>query len=143
MHIPDLCKVILSDEHSYRQYFEPFKITESQFLSLISSAESDQYRVILVDDRVAGFFMLRGLDEGFVIPSFGVYISSCYANKGLSKLALSYSIAWCIINNIKKIRLSVHPNNIHAIQTYIRAGFDSTGELSQLGHDIYVKQLSK
>ena len=38
--------------------------------------------------------MLRGFDEGYEIPSYGVWISSKYANKGLAKLTLQYSIIY-------------------------------------------------
>lgn len=129
------------DPKDYNKYFIPFEMNYENFKGLLNKAEKDFYMGVFVKNDIAGFFMLRGFDEGYQIPSYGVWISSKYANKGLAKLSLVYSISICRVLNIKKIMLKVHPDNKIALTMYKKFGFIETGIDERIGHIIMHKDL--
>jgi RimJ/RimL family protein N-acetyltransferase len=88
------------------------------------------------------FFMLRGFDDGFERPSFGVYIAEAFANRGLAKLALQYALVWCRLNHVAAVMLKVHPENHYARRVYEQAGFRFTEVCPRTGHDILEKRWS-
>lgn len=85
--------------------------------------------------------MLRGFDEGYSVPSYGVWISENYSNKGLSTFTLQHAISFCKLNSIKKIMLKVHPDNVSAKHIYEKHGFKQTGVDPKIHHLIYHKDL--
>lgn len=137
----ELCDLLTRDNAEYRKYFEPFEVGVESVQTLLRCSRRDRYWGIWTDAELIGFFMLRGFDEGYRVPSYGVYIAQSYANKGLSKMALQYALAWCRLNDCEELRLSVHPDNLYARRVYEKAGFQFTGQLSKIGHSVYRHKL--
>ena len=86
--------------------------------------------------------MLRGLDEGYAAPAFGVYVAKSHAAKGIGTLALQFAMTWCRLNECPEIMLSVHPAQAAGVHIYQRFGFQFTGDSSSRGHHIYRRTLS-
>lgn len=137
----ELAQLLQSADEDYSQYFIPFTFDDETILRIISNAIKDQYYGIFVDSKLAGFYMLRGLDEGYSIPSYGVWISEKYANRGLSTFSLQHAISFCKLNSIKKLMLKVHPENQAAKHIYEKYGFKQTGVDPKIHHLIYHKDL--
>ncbi len=140
--ISDLYQMINRDDREYSKYFQAF---DSKFKTLedaLLEANHDLYLVIRIDNTMAGFFMLRGVDVGYQIPAFGVYISQSFSRKGLSKLALNYAVAWCKLNGYPEIMLTVHPENTSARLLYEKEKFFFTGRYSARGHMIWKRRIS-
>lgn len=127
---------LLDNNENYGQYFSPFTADCDQLEKRLSDAVEDRYWGIWFLNKLVGFFMLRGFDEGYSKPSFGVFISEKYSNKGLSKTALDYALSWCQLNNVSAIMLKVDPENIHAKHSYEKAGFSPAGKCQVTGHEI-------
>ena len=141
-HIDEVKILLTSDEPAYRRYFQAFDFQNEAWPLSITAAQKDQYWMIRVGQILSGIFMLRGLDKGYAVPAFGVYISQAFAEKGLSKVALNYSISWCMVNGFKEIMLTVHPDNATAYGLYEKAGFQFAGQYSDKGHVMLKKKLS-
>lgn len=137
----ELAQLLQSADEDYSQYFIPFTFDDATILRIISNAIKDQYYGIFVDSKLAGFYMLRGLDEGYSIPSYGVWISEKYTNRGLSTFSLQHAISFCKLNSIKKLMLKVHPENQAAKHIYEKYGFKQTGVDPKIHHLIYHKDL--
>jgi RimJ/RimL family protein N-acetyltransferase len=138
--------VLLSDALSkekleYMKYFTPFEFSIDLIKQILSGAVKDKYFGIFVGDKLAGFYMLRGMDDGYKIPAYGVWISSEFSNKGLSKLTLYHAFSFCRINNIKKLMLKVHPENLIAKTLYESLGFEKVGIDEKNDNIIYHKTL--
>jgi RimJ/RimL family protein N-acetyltransferase len=133
-------ELLASDDEAYRCYFVPFTADSDALAMRLRDAQLDCYWGIWVGEVLAGFFMLRGFDEGYARPSFGVYIAQSYANRGLSQLALNYSLSWCRINDVSAIMLKVHPKNHFARRVYEKAGFSFAEVCARTGHHIMVKR---
>jgi GNAT superfamily N-acetyltransferase len=125
-HASDIYNLILHSDPIYYQYFTAFEANLEIITGFLTKAKRDQYLGFFVRDELVGFFMLRGLDEGFKIPSYGVFISEKYQSFGLARLSVIYAFSFCKMNHIEKLMLKVHPLNIYALKIYREFGFVET-----------------
>lgn len=137
-----LSVLLTADDSNYRQYFVPFAADIKSLGERLESVREDRYWGVWFGRTLAGFFMMRGFDDGYQRPSFGVYIARAYSGKGLSGFALDYCISWCRINGIEAMMLKVHPDNLYAKQSYDKAGFTVIDTCPQTGHMILEKRWS-
>ena len=118
-----LSKLLTTASPDYSRYFTPFDFSLSTIQFILDQTKNDHFYGIKVNDELVGFFMLRGLDQGYKIPAFGLWVAEKYQSMGLSKLAIHYCCSICRINNINKIMLKVYPDNLKARQLYEKMGF--------------------
>ena len=122
-HAKELSELLTTASPDYSRYFTPFDFSLSSIQRIFEKVENDHFYGIMANDRLMGFFMLRGLDHGFTIPTFGVWIAEQYQSLGLSKLAIHYCCSVCRVNKISKLMLKVYPDNLNARQLYEKMGF--------------------
>jgi RimJ/RimL family protein N-acetyltransferase len=137
----DLSVLLTRDQADYRQHFQAFDASAESLSRILGSARRDRYWGLRFESTLVGLMMLRGFDEGYEAPSFGVYIAQPWSRKGLGRLALTYAETWCRLSGCSELMLSVHADNGHARREYERAGFRATGEQTSRGHDIMRKRL--
>jgi len=70
--------------------------------------------------------MLRGWDEGFEIPSFGILIDHHYRGLGLGKQIAEFGISEARDLGCPGIRLSVYASNVQAVKLYLSLGYRET-----------------
>lgn len=106
------------------RYFDPFPMTRSTARRLCREVRDDRYYVAVADGRVVGLSMLRGWDEGYTVPSFGVMIDASWHGRGLGGRMTDYTIeqAWRL--GCDTVRLSVYGANTVAAEMYERRGFE-------------------
>lgn len=114
-------------DRAYYNYFTAFEIDPLKISDILKAVKKDQYFGFYIQDALIGFFMLRGFDAGYEIPSYGVFISEKYKGKGLARLSVEYAIAFCKLHHIPRLMLKVHPLNSRALNLYLRMGFVQTG----------------
>ena len=141
-HASTLAKALANEKSDYLKYFTPFEFSLQSITNIFTQMVKDKFFGIFVNEIIVGFYILRGLDEGYDIPSYGVWISSKFSNKGLSKLTLYHAFSFCRINGISKLMLKVHPKNTTAKKLYESLGFEQTGFDEKNGNYIYYKTLS-
>ena len=61
-----------SRDHPEMAFFDPFPLTDETARRLACEPRLDRYYVAEVSSELIGLSMLRGWDEGYEIPSFGV-----------------------------------------------------------------------
>jgi RimJ/RimL family protein N-acetyltransferase len=137
-----LSKKLLEENKDYIKHFIPFDFSESSIKKILSEKKLDKFYGLYSQKELIGYYMLRGIDAGFEIPSYGVWISSSYANKGLSTLTLYHAFSFCKINKIKTLMLKVHPDNSTAKNLYEKLGFKQTGFDEKINNIIYHKSIS-
>ena len=71
----------------------------------------------------ASYFMLRGWDEGYEIPSFGACTHPELRGAGLGQLLLAHAIAESRAARARSLRLTVYKDNEHALHIYRKFGF--------------------
>ena len=73
-HASFLSALILNAPRDHTKYFTPFSFEDDAINKIIDEAVNDKYFGIFINDTLAGFYMLRGFDEGYEVPSYGVWI---------------------------------------------------------------------
>ena len=141
-HASIFSKRLSEESEEYLKHFIPFaEYSEAYIKKKLSEKKIDKYFGLFLNDDIIGFYMLRGFDAGYEIPSYGVWISSKYSNKGLSTLTLYHAFSSCKLKNIKTLMLKVHPDNLIAKKLYEKFGFVKVGIDKKIGHLIYHKSL--
>jgi ribosomal protein S18 acetylase RimI-like enzyme len=67
--------------------------------------------------------MLRGFEEGYAIPSFGILIDHRYHNIGLGRHLLALTVDQAKEMGCQKVRLSVYGINQAGYKIYKELGF--------------------
>jgi len=140
-HAKELSDLLLKSSKEYSKHFIPFEFDLEAVSTAIGKANKDMFFGVYVEFQIVGFYMLRGWDDGYDIPSYGVWIAENFSSKGLSKLTLHHAISVCRINRIKKLMLKVHPDNLIAKKIYEDFGFVYQDIDKRIGHLIYFKDI--
>ncbi len=139
----NLTRMLASADPAYVLHFFPFPFKLEAIREILESKKEDQYYGIYSGTRLAGFFMLRGFDQGYQVPAYGVFIDESYRSLGLATLSLYHAISFCKTNRIGQLMLKVHPDNAAARHVYEKAGFRKTGRDEKIGQDIYILDITK
>lgn len=132
----ELARLLASQKPEYLAHFHPFDFQESSIRQVLESALKDRFWACVVESQIAGFFMLRGFDQGYTRPSFGVFVAEKFSGRGLARAALTFAIHWCSQNRVSKIMLKVCPDNLTARRLYLDAGFAPAGICQSTSHEI-------
>src|SRR5260370_17907272 len=83
-----LCDLMAFDPAS--EHFHPHPFTASEARARAHYVGQDLYALMTFSGEVLGYGMLRGWDEGYSIPSLGIYISPGHRGTGASRLLMNY-----------------------------------------------------
>ena len=73
--------------------------------------------------RVVAFSMLRGFDQGYEVPSFGIFVDQEYHGLGIGRQLTMWTIEQARLRGCPAIRLSVYSANTAAETLYRSIGF--------------------
>jgi len=103
--------------------FHPHLFTPEQAVKIAHYNGLDYYAAVLLDDRMVGYGMLRGWDEGYEIPSLGLVISASFRGLGLGHLMMNYLHTVVRLRGAKTIMLKVYKENETAARLYRQMGY--------------------
>lgn len=117
------------------KFFSPHGFTREALYKIINDRVLDLYYVVIIDDKIIGYCMLRGMDEGFSTPSLGLAVDNNFSGKGISDLLMLFMEKVCKVRGYKKIRLKVHKDNLAAVSLYKRCKYilDQYDDIHLLG----------
>ena len=124
---PKLSAMLRAQRPEYVAFFNPFGFDEFTLTRVLTNSEKDVFAGIYCAGSLAGFFMLRGWDEGFDVPAYGVLIDEGHKNYGLATVTLRAAKAVCKLRRAPRLMLKVSPANAPAKRLFERAGFRQTG----------------
>lgn len=136
-HAPQLSEMLCAQSPAYVRFFTPFSFDESAIAGILACQRQDIFMGIYWQDDLAGFFMLRGWDEGYEAPSYGVLIDERYSGYGLTRLSLKMVKSICKLRHSPRIMLKVHPENTIARSLFEEARFIQTGVDAASGYLVY------
>jgi ribosomal protein S18 acetylase RimI-like enzyme len=113
---------IENNRREITQHFHPFQLTEDQALRLVYHPGKDRYYLALAGDVIVGFGMLRGWNEGFEIPSFGMFVGHDHQGTGVGR-KLAVEILEDAKTLANTVRLTVNTDNFPAIGLYRSLNF--------------------
>ncbi|HEY0098343.1 MAG TPA: GNAT family N-acetyltransferase [Pyrinomonadaceae bacterium] len=133
----DLSALLLAQTPAYVRFFTPFNFDLPSVATLLAEQGTDVFMGMYWQDRLIGFFMLRGWNSGYKIPAYGVLIDEKYSGYGLTRLSLKLAKSICKLRHVPRIMLKVNADNIIAKRLFEESGFTQTGVDAQTGNLIY------
>ncbi len=140
---PRLATMLRAQPPDYSRFFYPFSFEESVIASMLSDCEHDVYMGIYHRDELVGLYMLRGWDEGYEVPAFGILIAEKYRGYGLEMMSLEAAKTICKLRGTSRMMLKMHPDNFSSRGVARKIGFRQTGVEPESGNIIYHCEIAK
>jgi len=103
--------------------FHPHGFSHEDAYRLCNYTGKDLYYVITNDEDIVGYGLVRGWDEGFEVPSLGIYVSEKYRGKGIARMFMSFLHLSAKLKGAKQMMLKVYKDNFKAIRLYVSLGY--------------------
>lgn len=116
----------LSDEPG-RGFFHPHPLDEPTAKRITSHRGQDVYLGCFRGRSCVGYAFLRGWDEGYELPSFGVAVRPDERANGIGRVLLEWCLSVARGRGSEGVILHVHPENQSAAGWYARWGFTRVG----------------
>lgn len=142
-----LSNLLLNSSSEYIKLFHPFDFKALSIQKIIENSFKDKFFGIEIKSdmskskELVGFYMLRGMDEGYTEPMYGVFVDQEWRGKGIAKLSLYHAECFCKINSYKRLLLKVHPNNYLAKKLYESIGFQFLREEIKINNVVLYKDI--
>jgi len=104
--------------------FDPFPLTAVQARAIALDRHKDAYYLALRGGSTIGMSMLRGFDEGYEIPSFGIFVDHKNQGRGIGRALTVWTIEQAHLRGCSAVRLSVYAKNNAARGLYASLGFE-------------------
>lgn len=108
--------------------FHPHPFTCEEAARRCQYSGRDLYYILVDQERVLAYGMLRGWEEGYEIPSLGIAVHPRELGKGLGRLLMEFLHAAARYRGARTIRLKVYPRNVRAVRLYESLGYVFRGE---------------
>lgn len=109
--------------HEVTSSFDPFPLTDQEARRIALEPRQDGYYAAARADRLVGLSMLRGFDEGYAIPSFGIFVDYQVHGQGVGRMLTAWTIEAARRRGCPSVRLSVYSTNLVAYDLYASLGF--------------------
>jgi len=103
-------------------FFHPHPLTWEGIKEAVDKKTKDIY-ILVFDEKLIGYGILRGWDEGYLVPSLGIMISKYARGKGYSVPFMKQLHKISKERGAEKIRLTVYKENKTAISLYNKLGY--------------------
>lgn len=105
------------------EMFDPFPLTAAQARRIALEPGRDGYYMATRGEDLLGFSMLRGFDEGYEIPSFGIFVDHERHGQGIGRRLTAWTIEQARRRGCPAVRLTVYGDNAAALGLYTSLGF--------------------
>jgi perosamine synthetase len=118
---------IAADAETIR-HFHPHPWDAKTAHRIASGNGRDVYLGLFAGSWLVGYAMLRGWDEGYERPSFGVAVHPHFRGRGAGSRLLAAALEIARERGSPVVMLKVHRDNARAFDWYHAAGFRTIGE---------------
>jgi [ribosomal protein S18]-alanine N-acetyltransferase len=103
--------------------FDPFPLDGAQARKLALDDGEDAFFLARSGEIPVGFSMLRGFDEGYAIPSFGIFVDRGRHGRGVGRKLTEWTVEQARRRGCPAVRLTVYAANVAACRLYESLGF--------------------
>ena len=107
--------------------FNPFPMTEETARKIALAPRRDHYYGAFLAARIVGLSMLRGWNEGYSVPSFGIIVDHSFHNRGIGARMTEFTVEEARKLGCARVRLTVYASNHAAVRIYAAKGFVECG----------------
>ena len=104
-------------------HFHPHPFTYDEAKKRTDYRGSDFYALLLWCKDAIGYGFLRGWDEGYEIPSLGIYVVDAHRGHGAAKALMEYLHHAAKLRGASCVRIRVYPDNARALRFYRKLGY--------------------
>lgn len=114
--------------------FHPHPFSDLEAKRICNHTGRDRYVGLCHGDEFFGYGMLRGWDDGFSVPSLGIYVAPELRGTGAARLLMHHLHLIARLSGATQIRLKVYRENAAAYKLYESMGylFSDSNEPTQL-----------
>lgn len=124
-------------------FFSPHPTDEDSINRIVGHNGRDLYYLLIEENKVLGYGMLRGWDEGYQIPGLGLAIHPSARGEGLGKMFMDFLHVLAFRRGASKVRLRVHINNEKAIGLYKSLGYVFEEDVNQSNYLVGFKSIAR
>ncbi|NDJ76064.1 MAG: GNAT family N-acetyltransferase [Chloroflexi bacterium] len=92
-------------------HFQPFPLTEESARFICHEEKKDRYYLAFDGEQLIGLSMLRGWDEGYDIPAYGLIIDYRLHTKGFGTVVVNHAFAEARSLGSPGVRITTHATN--------------------------------
>ena len=118
-----------------KKLYHPHPFTKEALFDLLIK-DYDHYFVMLIEDELVGYSMLRTFNK-YEIPTYGQVIWEEYRGKGYGSEILEETLKEAVDLGFNIVKLKVYPHNKTAYNLYIKHGFK---EIGKEGNEIWMEK---
>jgi ribosomal protein S18 acetylase RimI-like enzyme len=105
------------------EMFDPFALNAAEARRIALKPRQDAYYLASDGELSLGFSMLRGFDEGYAIPSFGIFVDHEHHGRGVGRKLTAWTVEQARGRGCPAVRLTVYAGNVAARRLYESLGF--------------------
>lgn len=120
----------------YVRFFYAFGFGEEEIARILAARRRDIYSGMFWRGELAAFFMLRGWDAGYEVPSFGVLVGVKHRGHAFMRIALDVAKLVSRLSGAPRLMAKIHPDNVSP-RGARRLGLVQTGFEAETGNVIY------
>ena len=117
----DLLRAVAADPEG--RFFTPHPFTKEVLSALSTEPGRDLYFLMMSGDRAVAYGLLRGWNEGYVVPSLGLVVAPSERGRGLGKLMMDFLHGAARSRGADRVGLRVHTENLRAFRLYRSLGY--------------------
>jgi ribosomal protein S18 acetylase RimI-like enzyme len=117
----DLLHAVAADPEG--RFFTPHPFTKEVLSGLATTPGRDLYYLLMSGDRALAYGLLRGWNEGHVVPSLGLAVAPAARKQGLGRTMMDFLHGAARHRGATRVRLRVHPENVKAMALYRSMGY--------------------
>ena len=122
----------VNNTEATKKTFNPFPLTKEVAAHLLNTENKDLFFGAFIGGEIVAFSMLRGWNEGYNVPSFGIITADRVRGKGIGSRFTAWTVRWSDFIGCPSVRLMVYAENAHALSIYKKNGFHVTEENLQV-----------
>ena len=100
------------------KFFHPHPLDDDAAARIAHYDGSDLYCAAFHREEIVAYGMLRGWDEGYVIPSLGISVHPAWRNRGVGRALMTHLHLLAAKRGATRVRLTVQPANQAALCLY-------------------------
>ncbi len=109
-----------------RRLFHPHPFSREAIKPLVQS--QDEYWLLVKDEAVLGYGILRGWEEGYAIPSLGIAVAASHRGHGHGERIMHFLHLRACSRGAERVRLTVEAENQAACSLYRKLGYRQAAE---------------